>query len=147
MQMDPYSAVIFPESFHNFSTRVFERVPSICSHGACDHLSECSQPSESSSSKTKTFSGHLSDNLTAPLCCAGDNSRVRDDTPGIVLAVGNRPRSNGCLGYPRDASSPEGGQYRADRSTLRYQDSSGAVWDTLCLSCGHRRRLSASWVC
>src|SRR5207302_3657931 len=98
MQMDPYSAVIFPESFHNFSTRVFERVPSICSHGACDHLSECSQPSESSSSKTKTFSGHLSDNLTAPLCCAGDNSRVRDGTPGIALAVGSRPRSNGRLG-------------------------------------------------
>jgi hypothetical protein len=23
--------------------------------------------------------------------------RVRDDTPGIALAVGNRPRSNGCL--------------------------------------------------
>ncbi len=34
----------------------------------------------------------------------------------------------------RDARSSEVGQYRADRSTRRYQDSSVAVWDTLRLA-------------
>ncbi len=68
-----------------------------------------------------------------------DSFRVGDDTPGIVLAVGNRPRSNGWP-YRRDGNSSEVGQYRADRSTLRYQDSSGAVWDTLRLTTAFQPR-------
>lgn len=56
--------------------------------------------------------------------------RIGDNSSGIVLVVGPRPRSSGCLALSTDAHLSEVGQCRAARATLCFQELRRAVHDT-----------------